>query len=256
VKAGEMATARRLLLNGTLPFAAVPLLFSLADPLQLWREKHKFATRYEGPVTELVGVPNLELLSFTRSISPFPKNTNIHIRYFQPPGKRVVIVVRGKGDHSSYRMETVPTESIQLWPVFTDWPSKTYLDDRIGADEIGAVGYVVEGSALPGGGSKQVVPIDVFPAGKKTPPADHYTVVVKSNASLKKFTASVEDATGKKQILDTRWVQPRARIPFEFTIPYSALGSNGLCRLRMEGRRYSPPYDPAIAEIMFSHPKS
>ena len=252
-----MPTSRPLLLKGILPLFAVSLLFSLADPLQLWREKYKFATRYEGPVTELVGVPNVELLSFTRSISPFPKNTNLHIRYFHPPGKRVVVVVRGKGDHAAYRMETIPSASNQLWPVFTDWPSKAYLDDhKIAADDIGAVGYVVEGSELPEGGSKHVVPVEVFPQGKEPPPADRYIVVMKSNASLREFTGTVENAAGMKANLDLGGVQPRARTPFEFTIPYSALRSSGLYRLRVEGRRYSPPYDPAIAEVTFSHPKS
>jgi hypothetical protein len=153
-------------------------------------------------------------------------------------------------------METIPTVSNRLWPVFTDWPTKTYLDAGIAADDIGAVGYVVDGSVLPEGGSKHVVPVEVFPYGKEPPSVDRYTVVMKSNASLKDFKASVEDASGINRHLDIRGVQPRARIPFEFTVPYSTLGSNGVYRLRVEGRRYSPPYDPAVAELVFSHPKS
>jgi hypothetical protein len=252
-----MAAAVSLLLKGSLPFAAVSLLCSFADPLQRWRETHNLGTRYEGPVTELVGVPNLELLSFTRSISPFPKDTNICIRYFQPPGKRVVVVVRGTGDHAAYRMETIPIVSDQLWPVFTNWPSKTYLDKAgIAANDIGAVGYIVDGNVPSEGGSKHVVPIEVFPKGKEPPLVDRYTVVMKSNASLSGIKVTVEYEGGRKNYIDLGRVQPRARVPFEFAIPYSALGSNGVYRLRVEGSRYSPPYDPAIAEVMFSHPKS
>jgi hypothetical protein len=230
----------------------LPLLLSPSDPLQRWREKYNFGTRYEGPVTELVGIPNLELLSFSRSIS-LRKNINIHIRYFQPPGTRVIVVVRGTGEHEAYRMETIPTLSGRLWPVFEDWPSKNYLDSGIDATEIGVVGYIADGSRLPEGGSKHVVPLDVYPQGDTPPAVDRYRVVLKSNTSLNRLRATVEP--GGKEI-NLKPAESRARIPFEFAIPHSDLPSNGVYRLKLEGRRYSPPYDPVLFDMTFSHPIS
>ena len=228
------------------------------DGLGDWRRRSDRGSHYEGPVTEPVGAPVFELLSFTRSISAsFPTQSNIRLRYYSPPGKDVIIVARGLKDHRYYRMETkVPSKTTMppthSWREFTGWSFRPFLDRlRIEPRQLGYVAFVAEGRRLTSLNHAQIVPLEVLSDREPAPPKT-YDVWLRSNVSLHSVTTKLLGESSRVEIpVDS----PRETVQDEpFQVKISLLDmSPGPYALVIEGSRETSPPTIERQKVVILH---
>jgi hypothetical protein len=220
------------------------------DHLARWRTESATPekNRYEGRVPQLVSGERIELLSFTRNMPTGNWNhSTLSVGYFQPAGKKVVIVARDIED--SYRMETVPQSGAPGWAVFRVWPTTFQLEKmKIESEDLGVVGYSTTDGIVPPPLSQTVVPVEVFslrPAtGAKA--RDEYTVRLRSNFRMSDPEWLVRDEKGKTAYQSKLIEQEggtngivQEKEPFQLRIPIAKLQTSGTFDLVFTAQSYS-----------------
>jgi hypothetical protein len=218
------------------------------DNLAGWRKKSAAPenNRYEGQVPQLVSGERIELLSFTRNMIKGDWNHAIlSVGYFQPGGKKVVIVARDIEDR--YRMETRPQEKPAGWQTFSPWPTAFQLEKmKIESEDLGVVGYATTDGVVPPPAPPTVVPVDVFSttAGKKAD--DGYTVRLRSNFRMREPDWQVQDSKGKTAYESNLIEQEGStngivldKEPFQLRIPVAKLQTSGTFELVFTAKSWS-----------------
>ena len=130
------------------------------NSLDKWRADHLAPeqNRYEGTIPDLVAGQRLELFSFVRRAVSFEAHSRLQLNYYQPSGKKVVIVARALA--AQYRMESRPQTGTGLLHL-SPWPTSFQVDKlQIKPSDLGVVGFVTDDGKVPPTGIPEVVPVD------------------------------------------------------------------------------------------------
>ncbi|MFI5184336.1 MAG: hypothetical protein ACHQNV_08060 [Vicinamibacteria bacterium] len=129
-----------------------------------WTAGNDRGNRYEGSVRVPVANPDLALLSFTGSFSPFHKEATLKVRFFLPDETAVFISAQELRDRKQYRMEAKPRPwKVGQWNEFAPWPTRDVIDVLgVSSENLGVVVRLGES----GQGSGEVAPALVY----TTPP--------------------------------------------------------------------------------------
>ena len=242
-----MRLTRVLFPSGIFVWASL-VAFPLQDNLARWRIESATPekNRYEGHVPQLVSGERIELLSFTRNMIRGNWNhATLSVGYFQPPGKKVVIVARDIED--SYRMETKPQPSVPGWAVFHDWPTAFQLEKmKIESEDLGVVGYSTTDGIVPPPLPQTVVPVEVFSTATGTKAGNEYTVRLRSNFRMRDPGWRVQDAKGKTAY-QTNLIEQEGstngvvleKEPFQLKIPIAKLQISGAFDLVFTAKSWS-----------------
>ena len=222
----------------------------LQDHLARWRTESATPekNRYEGHVPQLVSGERIELLSFTRNMPTGNWNhSTLRVGYFQPAGKKVVIVARDIED--SYRMESLPQSGAPGWAVFRDWPTTFQLEKmKIESEDLGVVGYSTSDGIVPPPLPQTVVPVEVFSLTPATGAKEghEYTVRLRSNFRMHDPGWLVQDAKGKtayqSKLIEQEGGTDGAvmeKEPFQLKIPIAKLQTPGMFELVFTAESWS-----------------
>jgi hypothetical protein len=183
--------------NSKLLLAAC-VLYAAQSASENWRRHNDYGNRYEGRISIPVGMPDLELLSFTGYWEPFGPGATLRVRFYLPAEQTLVIESRELREEKQYWMESKPAPwRGAAWNEFAPWPTREVIArEGIATSNLGVVIRPREGS-VPGG----VVPALVYHT-RAPQSVTRYSIYLRPNTTLRTVAYSAERlADGKGSVL-------------------------------------------------------
>jgi hypothetical protein len=225
-----------------------------------------FGNRREGTTVHVDALEDLTVIAVHRRFEPFPRNANLHVRFFLPalppgsPKQDVVVEAVELQDALHYLMQTKNAPAKEgNWNVFGQWPTRDVIDQLgIEPSNLGVLAEYKVAGKLP-----VYLPVDVYqgdlPLGKYT-----YTFHFITGQDLQSLDISVTNKTGvqvnlpKPRLICNKSFNPNCKLyaagsTQAFDLDMSSV-AEGEYHLRLTGHVAGNSTPTSLEIVLYHHP--